>query len=243
MKPMKFFIGTTNKYKVREIASILRPLEIDLEVTDPIDPAETGSTFSENARIKARAYGLHVSKKLANAVHMRNPLITKADAVDFLLLSKIYTISEDSGLVIPALNGLPGHFSARFDDCDIKDMRVARVIESHRDRDEIDAANNQRVLNMMRGEKRRDAAFVVSLMVSDADGNIVFGTAATEHGSIAHEPAGRHGFGYDPIFISDNTYGKTWAEIDPMRKSLISHRRWALTKFREWVTEEIAKCV
>src|SRR4029434_4491294 len=87
---MQFFIGTTNPNKVAEIASILFATGCTLTVTDPVNPEETEDDSDGNALLKARVYAKHTGG---------------------------ITISEDSGLIIPHLNGLPGPWSARFSDC------------------------------------------------------------------------------------------------------------------------------
>ena len=238
---MRFSIGTTNPNKVRELAAILRPLEIPLEVTDPIDPEETGETFEENAAIKARAYGQHVGQQLAVAFVRAGA--TDADVRTFLRMSRMWTISEDSGLVIPALGGLPGPWSARFVECEIVDHRVVRHIPTGSPREAIDVLNNEAVLGLLEGieQPRRAAKFVVALMVADTEGEILFHAKGEAHGWIVEDPRGNNGFGYDPIFASDRSFGKTWAEIDPMRKNLISHRRRALQEFTAWLGTQLRK--
>ncbi|MBI4433970.1 non-canonical purine NTP pyrophosphatase [Candidatus Uhrbacteria bacterium] len=227
---MKFYLGTTNQYKVRELASILRPLQIPLEVTDPIDPEETGTTFEENAELKARAYGAHVGRVL----HRRWAASSMESA---------WTISEDSGLVIPALNGLPGPWSARFSEYDLDGAQrfVLGYHPSGRSREEIDAANNARVLELMRdvAPVRRTAKFVVVLIVANIEGRVVARFRGEAHGWITAEARGTNGFGYDPIFANGRSFGKTWAEIDSVRKNLLSHRQQALQEFTVWLGKQL----
>mgnify|MGYP001586302575 FL=1 len=136
---MKFFIGTTNSDKVREIVSILNAVGCDFEITSPVDPEETEADFDGNAILKARAYAGYVGG---------------------------VTISEDSGLVIPSLGGLPGPWSARFSDCEIdkKDLRVVKCEKSDITRQERDVKNNQLVLELMRS--RIECSCVRSMMAS-----------------------------------------------------------------------------
>lgn len=241
---MKFYIGTTNPYKMRELASILRPLEIELNVTSPIEPEETANTFDGNAEIKAKEYAKHVGNKLVKKLLKERQGVSEDKARSFLLLDQTLTISEDSGIVIHALEGLPGPWSARFSDfskIDIKKSIVSDYKASGLSREEIDLENNKKVLELMKNIKqpRRSAKFVVSLKVAEINGNIVFSSKGEAHGWIANELRGKNGFGYDPIFISDTSFGKTWAEIDLMRKNLISHRRKALQDFTMWLAIQL----
>ncbi len=238
-REIKFYIGTTNQYKIREIASILRPLEIKLDVTDPIDPEETGTTFDDNAMIKALAYSEHVRNSVCDDLSKDG--LSESDIDGFINASRIWTICEDSGIIIPALNGLPGHFAARFSDCIIENNKVIGHNDSGRDRDEIDLANNLLVLEMMKdvAQPYRVAQFVICLMVADLNGNVIFKSESSVTGWISTEMRGSDGFGYDPIFMSDKTFGKTYAEIDAMRKNLISHRRKALHEFTTWLANQI----
>lgn len=205
-----FFIGTTNTNKIREIGSILSATGCTFERTDPIDPEETEEDFEGNARIKAIAYAKHAGG---------------------------LTIAEDSGLIIPSLNGLPGPWSARFDDCVVLDRRVVRVQESKRPRDVIDQCNNELVLKLMRDteDPYRVAMFKVVLMVANAAGEVLFKASGESHGWIAKEMRGTNGFGYDPIFVGSDTFGKTYAELDPVRKNLRSHRNHVLNEFQAWL--------
>ncbi len=241
---MKFYIGTTNPYKVREIASILRPLEIELHTTEPVDPEETSKTFDGNAEIKAKAYAKYVKNQLVNKLTEERNRLSKKDAQKFLFLDQVLTISEDSGLIIPKLGNLPGPWSARFSDfskIDIKRGTLSGYKKSNLKRESIDIRNNKKVLELMEGieQPNRSAKFVVVLKVADINGHILFSSTGEAYGWIAEEPCGANGFGYDPIFISDTSFGKTWAELDSMRKNIISHRRKALQNFTMWLATQI----
>ena len=209
---MKFFIGTTNPYKVQEIATILSATGCELEVTDPVDPEETESDFEGNAILKARAYAVY---------------------------AKGLVISEDSGLVIPALGGLPGPWSARFSECviDCATWSVDDVIRAGYTREVIDQKNNELVLRLMRdiAMPRRAAMFKVVLVVAQPDGTVLFKGVGASNGWIAEGLRGENGFGYDPIFVGQDTFGKTYAEHDAQRKNLRSHRRRVLQEFQAWL--------
>ncbi|MBI5153490.1 MAG: non-canonical purine NTP pyrophosphatase [Parcubacteria group bacterium] len=209
---MKFFIGTTNPHKVHEIGAILHATGCEFEVTDPVDPEETESDFDGNAILKARVYAAH---------------------------AKGLVISEDSGLVIPTLNGLPGPWSARFSECviDRATWNVTDIVPAGYSREVIDRRNNERVLNLMRTIEmpRRAAMFKVVLVVARPDGAVLFSGVGTSNGWIADEMQGENGFGYDPIFVGDNTFEKTYAELDAPRKNLRSHRRKVLQEFQAWL--------
>jgi non-canonical purine NTP pyrophosphatase (RdgB/HAM1 family) len=243
---MKFYIGTTNPYKIRELASILRPLEIELNVTDAIDPEETADTFDGNAEIKAKEYAKYVGNKLVNELKKEIKEISEKEARSYLLLDQTLTISEDSGIVIPTLGNLPGPWSARFSDFSKFDIKIGKVSgykNSGLSRDEIDLKNNKKIIELMKEieQPKRSAKFVVSLKVADINGNVVFTSKGEAYGWIAKRLIGKNGFGYDPIFISDNSFGKTWAEIDSMRKNLISHRRKALQDFTMWLATQLKR--
>jgi XTP/dITP diphosphohydrolase len=210
------FLGTTNPGKVREFVSILAPLGVDVQPV-ALDVPETGHTIKENARQKAFAYAMHTGG---------------------------VTVSEDSGLAIPILNGLPGPWSARFSDCildgSLETLNILRVEESGRSREEIDIVNCQRVFSLLHDTRQpyRAAQFVVHLVVAKG-AKILFEAGGEVHGWIAEEARGNNGFGYDPIFIGQDTYGKTYAELDPVRKNLRSHRKRVLAEFSLWVAQAI----
>jgi XTP/dITP diphosphohydrolase len=212
MTAMQFFIGTTNPNKIREIGGILFATGCTFRPTDPIDPEETEADFVGNAILKARTYARH---------------------------SGGITISEDSGLIVPALNGLPGPWSARFSDCEVDTARgiAIRHNQSNTPRDVMDLRNNLRVLELMQDieQPRRAAAFKVVLVVAKPDGEVLFKGTGESYGWIAEEMRGTKGFGYDPIFIGDDTNGRTYAELDSLRKNLRSHRKRVLDEFQAWL--------
>ncbi|KKR58290.1 MAG: Non-canonical purine NTP pyrophosphatase [Candidatus Uhrbacteria bacterium GW2011_GWE2_40_58] len=208
-----FFLGTTNPNKIQEIGAILTATGCTYEPTDPINPEETESDFVGNALLKARAY----------AAHAGGP-----------------TICEDSGLIIPALGGLPGPWSARFSEfekVDVEHGLVSSYSPSGLSRDRIDPMNNQRVLELMRGIEmpRRAAMFKVVFVVALPDGSILCQCEGESHGWIAEVPRGTNGFGYDSIFVGQQFPTMTYAEVDSVRKNLVSHRKKALQLFKAWL--------
>lgn len=210
---MKFFIGTTNHNKVREFGSILAATGCELEQISWVDPEETEDDFEGNALIKARAYA-----RASGGI----------------------TIAEDSGLIIPALGNLPGPWSARFAECiiDRKNWRVLKHQPNTAPSGTINQLNNELVLDLMRGieQPRRAASFKVVLVVATPSGEILCKAVGESHGWIAEEMRGTNGFGYDPIFVGGDTFGKTYAELDAMRKNLRSHRKHVLDEFKAWLS-------
>ena len=184
-------VATGNMHKLVEIEDILSGVLPGVrfvalgQLGEFPDPEETGSTFLENAFIKAEA------------------------AVEETGLS---AIADDSGLVVDALDGEPGVYSARY----------AGV---HGD----DAANNAKLLEKLAGvpDGERAARFMSVIALVDASGAVLTGEGACE-GVIGHEGRGEHGFGYDPLFLPNDTPGLTMAELEPAQKNAISHRFHAL---------------
>lgn len=212
----KIILGTSNKGKIMEIASILSPLGFDFK-PQSMDIDETGSTIKENAMIKARAYS------------DANP--------------GCYIISEDSGLVVPKLNGLPGAYSSRFHTISLdKDLNVIDVPREKytTDKTEIDKLNNQKLLKLISTIpfKDRNAYFEVAFVVMK-DNIVLFNTEARSYGYISDELKGNNGFGYDPLFIGSDTYGSTYAELDSARKNLRSHRKKALRELGLWFSKNL----
>lgn len=210
------FIGTTNPGKLGEFVSLLAPLGLTVKVAKSADEVEEPSTdlvdgFAENARIKALAYA-----KLSGGV----------------------TLAEDSGLAVAALGGLPGIFSARFADVDLSAKRVLK--DSKRPREAMDPLNNQRLLECLKGiEQPRRAAFFKTAAVLAKGGAVLFSASAESHGWVSEEAKGDKGFGYDPVFVGQDTFGKTYAEIDPVRKNLKSHRKRVMDELFFWLSKHL----
>jgi len=132
-------------------------------------------------------------------------------AVQTAKMTGKYCLADDSGLVVDALEGQPGIYSARF------------AGEGADDRD-----NNEKLINMMRDveEEQRTARFVCVIAISNPEGEykIVQGTC---EGTIAFQAVGDGGFGYDPLFIPQG-FSQSFAELSAAEKNKISHRGRAL---------------
>lgn len=213
---MDIVIGTSNKGKVREIASIISPLGYNL-IPQSLDIDEYGKTIEENAIIKAIEY----SKKNPN----------------------MYVIAEDSGLVVPELNGLPGAYSSRFYTVELdENLNVVNVPKEEytTDKTELDKLNNELLLKLIKNvdDNKRAAYFEVSFVIVK-DEKVLFQCTRKSHGFISDEMRGANGFGYDPLFIGNDSFGKTYAELDTARKNLRSHRKKALDELAFWIVNNI----
>ena len=122
-------------------------------------------------------------------------------------------IAEDSGLMVFSLLGWPGVLSARIADTDVE--------------------RNWMVLDKLSGKRDRSAQFLAYTALA-INGVLVESWRGSVTGSIAEEPRGEHGFGYDPIFL-DLASGRTFAELDPSRKNELSHRYMAWTQAVEYL--------
>ena len=189
---MKILIATTNFGKIKEFQEILNKKKIfeiftlnDLNIS--VDVEETGNTFEENAEIKATFY----SK-----------------------LSKMPTISEDSGLVIDSLNGEPGIYSARYGGENLNDNDRAELV----------------LKKMTKIHKEERSARFISVICGVGFGSRSLFSRGELEGFISSSKQGKNGFGYDPIFspIGDNATLAT-KEID--EKNKISHRRKSIEIF------------
>ena len=190
-------VATTNPGKLREIRQVMAGVPVRLlslaDLAAIEEPEETGTTFEENARLKAHYYSAR---------------------------SGLWTVAEDSGLVIDALGGEPGVKSARFLRADA--TYPERFAEIYR---RLDA----------RRETPRTARFVAAL-ASVEDGRIVYETTGIVDGTIADAPRGSGGFGYDPIFFYQ-PYARTLAEVSEPEKIAVAHRGIAFRKFASWIAE------
>ena len=166
------------------------------------EPEETGSTFEENARIKALGY---------------DEMVTQPAAA--VQCGPLYTVAEDSGIVIDALDGEPGVYSARF----------LRPDATYPER----FAEIYRRLNQQ-PDAPRTARFVCAVAVV-REGQVVYETRGTVEGEIALAPEGGHGFGYDPIFYYP-PYGSTLAAVSQEEKSRVAHRGEAFRRLAVWLS-------
>ncbi len=176
----ELIIATHNPGKLREIAQLFEPFGVQVQSAGELglpEPMEDGLTFIANAEVKARA------------------------AVEG---SDQPAVSDDSGLVVPALGGDPGIYSARWAGPD-KNFNVAM----------------KRIQNEL-GNKDRGAYFVAALALAWPDGHIEVFEGAV-HGTLVWPPRGDLGFGYDPMF-QPNGHDITFGEFEPSAKNAISHR-------------------
>ena len=194
---MVFAVATNNQKKLKEIqrildsfgitAKTLKELDINIEIE------ENGTTFEENAVIKAKAIAQ---------------------------ICALPTISDDSGLEVDALNGAPGVYTARF-------------AGEHATDDE----NIDKLLSELEGVEKADrtARFVsaVCLYMPDGRNTVCRGTC---EGWIGWERIGDGGFGYDPVFMVDET---SYSQMSPEAKDAVSHRGSALRQLKEKISEFI----
>ncbi|OHB61842.1 MAG: non-canonical purine NTP pyrophosphatase, RdgB/HAM1 family [Planctomycetes bacterium RBG_13_60_9] len=191
-------VATTNPGKVRELRALLGGGVEWKTLTDFPQVAEVkedGTTFAENACKKATGY--------AHA-------------------TGLWTLADDSGLVVDALGGAPGVNSARFSG---ERPRGA-------DRKIIDRRNMGKVLSLLKGvpADKRTARFVCCLCLASPE-RILIETQGTVEGVIKTEPAGTGGFGYDPIFFVPSL-GRTVAQLEDDQKNAVSHRGNAIRKLK-----------
>lgn len=170
---------------------LLAPLGIEVltlaDFRDAVDVIEDGETFAANAAKKACEQAQHLGR---------------------------WVLGEDSGLVVDALDGAPGVYSARFagEDAD-------------------DAANNRHLLEQLAGvpDAQRTAHYVCHAALADPMGNIRAESEGRCHGRIIHMPRGSAGFGYDPLFLIPE-YHRTFGQLGGTVKACLSHRARALRR-------------
>ena len=195
---MKFVIATHNQKKLKELSRILLPLGVEAVTAEDLgltltEAEETGTTFEENAYLKA-------------ALACRE--------------TGLPAVADDSGLMVDALNGAPGVYSARYagegaSDAD-RNRKLLRELER------IPAAE-------------RTARFVSAVCCVFPEGERVEARGECP-GVIAYVPRGKDGFGYDPLFLVAEGLpgaGRTYAELSPEEKDAVSHRGNALRLFEE----------
>jgi XTP/dITP diphosphohydrolase len=187
--PLELLIATRNLGKVREVQSLLGALPLQLrslaEFPATGEVEETGATFAENAAIKARAYAAQTG---------------------------CWTLADDSGLEVEALNGAPGVFSARYGGTEATDAERIELL--------LKALSRT-------GDQARRARFVSVIAIADHSTNLLELFTGTCEGRISHEARGNGGFGYDPVFVPRG-YEQSFGELPPEVKQQISHRARAL---------------
>ncbi len=190
-KTFPLVLATSNIHKIREFRAMLKEVP-NLDVLSLLDfphyqlPEETGTTFEENAVLKA------------------------TDAAAAL---KQWVLADDSGLVVPALSGNPGVYSARY-----------------AGKDATDADNRKKLLFEMQHlmDDDRQAYYECWITLASPEG-VKKSVRGTCEGKILTAERGRGGFGYDPLFVK-HEYSKTFAELEESVKNRISHRRKAFDK-------------
>lgn len=192
---MDLYLATGNQNKKREIQNVLPDYRIIIprDLGIEFDPDECGSTFLENAMIKARALFDITGKPV---------------------------ISDDSGLIVDALAGEPGIFSARYGNKESGKKLTA-------------SERNAYLLSRLSGKKQREARFVCN-MVFLIDEYRFVSVQEDFCGLITGSISGSNGFGYDPVFFLPEL-GMTAAELDDEQKNRISHRGKALRGISEYI--------
>lgn len=183
---MNLLVATGNQHKFLEISAILAVPRLTCVSLSKLvgipEVVESGSTFEANAIIKA---------------------------VTLARFSGMWTLADDSGLEVDALNGAPGVYSARY---------AGEPTD--------DGANNRKVMAAMNGELNRKARFRCAIALSDPNG-VARTVSGSCEGHLLIAPHGVGGFGYDPLFVP-NGYDQTFAELSSEIKNKISHRGCAL---------------
>ncbi len=184
----RIVLASGNAHKIKEIAQMLPEYEIVgyKEMGFDFEIEEDGTTFYENALIKAKA----VSEAL-----------------------NLPALADDSGICVDALDGNPGIYSARYAG------------------DGVDEHNNQLLLKNMEGQTNRKAKFVCCMVLYSPNGKIITAMGET-HGKILDKCYGENGFGYDPLFFSDDLQ-KCLGVASSEEKNTISHRYRAIEQLKE----------
>ena len=196
MKKKTLVLASNNEHKILEIKDMLgEAYQVLKQAEFNIGPTpETGKSFKENAIIKARE------------IHK---------------ITGLSTLGDDSGLVVEALDGEPGVFSARYSG-----------------EDATDEENNRKLLKKLEEKKtkNRNARFeCVIALIEREDPKKVYTFSGTWKGEILLNHKGSRGFGYDPLFLDPKT-GKSSAELQAKQKNKISHRAKALAKLKQHIS-------
>ncbi len=198
---MKLLLATRNRNKVRELSCLLEDHGFSVELVSLADfpavpeVAEDGATLEQNACKKALLPALS---------------------------TRLWTLADDTGLEVAALEGRPGVLSARY---------AGEACDS--------AANNEKLLRELSGVAltARKAVFRCVVALSSPQGSVCIAQGRLE-GKIALEPEGGNGFGYDPLFLVTEL-GKTLAQMTAREKSLISHRARAVGAIAPFLTNAL----
>jgi len=197
MENTVILVATSNPNKAREFAALLPGIEV-LPMPGSIElPEETGSTFEENALLKAR----DVREQLLKMDDRLAETVPEPAAG-----GRVWVMADDSGLEVDALGGAPGIYSARYAGEDATDIDNVNLL-----------------LSELEGRTDRTARFVCVLACVAIDSGEELVVRGDFEGSIADAPRGRSGFGYDPVFIPENKT-LTVSQISAEEKNRISHR-------------------
>ncbi len=205
---IKLLIASTNNGKLRDFRGAAAAHGVEVELLPGIEnmpeAIEDAHTFEENARKKSEHYSRLAMGEMV--------------------------VADDSGLVIDALDGAPGVYSARY-------SVMAGDVADDAGREAIDGANNARVLRLLQHvpDQKRTGRFVCVISVA-RDGREIASFRGAVEGQIMRELRGTNGFGYDPLFYFP-AIDKTLAEIEAQEKSKYSHRGEAFRKLLEWCDE------
>jgi len=190
---MDLIIASNNKGKIDEYKKILEPFGFNVysqrEKNINIEVDEIGTTFEENAYLKAKS---------------------------IYDITQNYVISDDSGLEVEELNNAPGIYSARY-----KDL-------------ETESERRKEILKELKGKENRKARFITVICFIDENGKHTL-FKGIWNGKIAFNERGKSGFGYDPIFESEDGDGKTTAELGIDFKNKYSHRSKATKQLIEYL--------
>jgi XTP/dITP diphosphohydrolase len=194
--PIRLLLASSSAWKLREYRELANNSGLDLNVLpkfrEQVPFEETAPTFAENAAGKALYYGRFTDELL---------------------------MADDSGMVVPALGGAPGVYSARYAGPKGTDADCIR-----------------KLLHAMEGKTGNDrrARFVCVIALA-RQGRLLAVVSDFVEGIVADKPRGAHGFGYDPVFLLPDI-GRTSAEISQEEKNRLSHRGKAFGKMREILT-------
>jgi XTP/dITP diphosphohydrolase len=207
---MDLLLATRNPHKTHEFRELLGQAFDVIDLSSLVEiklPDETGSTFVENATLKAVA----VSKD-------RPAFAKRQSGSDLRRGRHLLVIADDSGLEVDALRGAPGIYSARYAGDNASD-----------------AENVDKLLRELRAQKvagkERSARFRCVIALAQ-NGNLQGIFEGVVEGNIVDPPRGTGGFGYDPVFQPDG-FEQTFAEMAPELKNTISHRAKAIAALRE----------
>jgi XTP/dITP diphosphohydrolase len=187
--PRSLVVGTHNRKKGDELAELLRPIGFEVvtldDVPNAIEVVEDGDSFAANAALKATQQAKHLRR---------------------------WVLADDSGIVVDALGGAPGIYSARY----------AGPTATDED-------NNRKLLADLKDVPlpKRTAHYVCHVTVADSTGTIRAESEDICRGRIIFDPVGKNGFGYDPLFEVVE-YHRSFGELGQHVKQVLSHRSRAL---------------